>query len=86
MNGVDLAREIPADYGKHLGQSYHPLAKIQTAQKHPSEAKAHRFKSSICGTTQVAPYQYLTFTTGCYGYNQSTKALLIPQCVENHIE
>jgi hypothetical protein len=37
-------------------------------RKHPSWAKARRFLSATYGTTEVVPFQNLTFTTGCYGY------------------
>jgi hypothetical protein len=38
--------------------------KVNIAEKHPSGAEAHRFFSSICGTTEVVPFQNSTFTTG----------------------
>jgi hypothetical protein len=41
------------------------VVKVQIAEKHPSGAKARRLFSAICGTTEVVPYQNLTFTTGC---------------------
>jgi hypothetical protein len=37
----------------------------QGSQKHPSEAKARRLFSAICGTAKAVPFQSLTFTTGC---------------------
>jgi hypothetical protein len=33
------------------------MAKVKIAEKHPSGAEAHRFFSSICGTTEVVPFQ-----------------------------
>ncbi len=34
-------------------------------EKHPAGAKAPHLIGGICGTTEVVPFQILTFTTGC---------------------
>jgi len=41
------------------------VVKVESVENHPSGAKAHRFLSAICGTTEVVPFQNVTFTTGC---------------------
>jgi hypothetical protein len=38
-----------------------PVVKVPIAEEHPSGAKAHRLLSAICGTTEVVPFQNLTF-------------------------
>jgi hypothetical protein len=40
--------------------------KVQIPQNHPSEAKARRLFSTICGTTEAeaVPFENVTFTTG----------------------
>jgi hypothetical protein len=40
---------------EHTTMAYQPVAKIQTAEKLPSGAKARRLSSSSCGTTEVVP-------------------------------
>src|ERR1017187_8278285 len=50
------------------GLAYQPVVKVQIAEKHPSGAKARHFLSSICGTTEVVPFQNPTFTMGCYAW------------------
>ncbi|MGD0789760.1 MAG: hypothetical protein ABR898_17435 [Terracidiphilus sp.] len=41
-----------------------PLVKVKAAGKHPSEAEANRFLSSIYGTAEAVPFQNQTFTIG----------------------
>ena len=47
-----------------LPGSEQPVVRVQTAEDHPSGAKAHRFQSSIHGTAEAVPFQNSTFATG----------------------
>jgi hypothetical protein len=48
--------------------------KLQIAENRPSGAKARRLFSTVCGTTEVVPFQNPTFTMGFFGHSSRSTA------------
>jgi hypothetical protein len=66
---ADIAH-LEAQQGLSLAvvqSSEQPVAKVQTAENHPSGAKAHRFLSTISGTAEAVPFQNPDFAASSEG-------------------
>jgi hypothetical protein len=63
--------------GVVAGLAQQPAQKVGNSENHPSGAKAPLLSSALCGTTEVAPFQNSTLTTGC----QASGAVVLDRVV-----